>query len=303
MDAEYVRPRFASVHVLERGGRVAIIDSGTNSSAPLVMRALAELAIEPTAVDWLVLTHVHLDHAGGAGRLLESLPNARVLVHPRGAGHVVDPKRLESATIAVYGEHAFRQLYGALVPISDERVHRTQDGEHVRLGESDLLVLHTPGHALHHQVLFDATARAVFSGDTFGVGYPELTTEAGAFVIPTTTPTQFDPEQLSDSVRRIAALAPESVYLTHFGRVRNVSSLAGALTAQIEQFVAIARAHANADNRHEKIRAELREYIVQRAHAHGIESPAKAVDSVLGADVELNTQGLTAWLERMQKPR
>jgi glyoxylase-like metal-dependent hydrolase (beta-lactamase superfamily II) len=267
------------------------------------MRALAELGIEPAAVDWLVLTHVHLDHAGGAGRLLESLPNARVLVHPRGAAHIVDPKRLESATIAVYGEHAFRQLYGALVPIPDERVQRTRDGEHVRLGDSDLLILHTPGHALHHQVLSDATARAVFSGDTFGVAYPELTTEAGAFVIPTTTPTQFDPEQLSDSVRRIAELAPESVYLTHFGPVTNVSSLAAALRAQIEQFVAITRAHANAENRHEKIRAALRDYIVGRAHAHGIENPAKTVDSVLGADLELNTQGLIAWLERAQKPR
>lgn len=301
VDAEYVRREFASVHFLERSGRVAVIDTGTNASVPLVLRALAAIGIEPEAVDILFLTHVHLDHAGGAGQLLRALPNARVLVHPRGATHIVDPSRLESATMAVYGEHAFRQLYGALVPIPEQRVQRTRDGERLRLGDSELLVFHTPGHALHHQVLFDDRARAVFSGDTFGVAYPELATEAGAFVIPTTTPTQFDPEQLLDSVQRIAELDPAAIYLTHYGLVTNVRTLAAALKEQIERFVAIARAHENEENRHHKVRSALREYIVARAEAHGITSAATTVDGVLGADLELNTQGLIAWLERAQK--
>lgn len=301
IDAGYVRPGFASVHVLERSGRVAIIDTGTSFSVPLVMKALEELGLQANAVDLLFLTHVHLDHAGGAGQLLERLPGARVLVHPRGAAHLIDPTRLESATMAVYGEHAFRQLYGALAPIPEPRVHRTQDGERLRLGSSDLVVFHTPGHALHHQVLFDPSARAVFAGDTFGVAYPELATAAGAFIVPTTTPTQFDPEQLLASIRRIDELDVDSVYLTHFGRVTNVDSLASALREQVEHFVTVARTHAHDDARHDAIRSALRDYVVARAEAHGVTNAKARIAEVLGPDLELNTQGLVAWLSRVQK--
>jgi len=301
VDAEYFRPGFASVHVLSRGGRVALIDTGANSSVPLVERALAELGLGLDAVDWLFLTHVHLDHAGGAGALLARLPRARVLVHPRGAAHLIDPARLTAATIAVYGKEPFEKLYGKLVPVPAERIQQTSEGERLRLGPSELLILHTPGHAMHHQVLFDAEGRALFSGDTFGVSYRELDRAAGPFIMPTTTPTQFDPVQLLDSVRRIVELAPESVYLTHFGRVTDVPRLATALSEQIERFAALAREHATAEARHERIHAAMRAHVVARAEAHGIENAAATVDTVLGPDLELNTQGLVAWLERAKK--
>lgn len=301
VDAEYVRPGFAAVHLLERGGRVAVIDSGANSSVPLVERALTELGLGCEAVDWLFLTHVHLDHAGGAGALLQRLPRARALVHPRGAAHLLDPTRLEAATIAVYGLQAFERLYGKLVPIPTERLQQTVDGEHVLLGSSPLLILHTPGHALHHQVLFDAEARALFSGDTFGVSYRELDCEGAAFIVPTTSPTQFDPEQLLASVRRIALLEPESIYLTHYGRVTDVPRLAQALREQIERFVVLAREHATVPDRHEQLRGALRDYLVARAQAHGVAHAGAAVEAVLGPDLELDTQGLIAWLDRNQK--
>jgi glyoxylase-like metal-dependent hydrolase (beta-lactamase superfamily II) len=171
----------------------------------------------------------------------------------------------------------------------------------VKLGPSELVLLHTPGHALHHQVVFDADAHAVFAGDTFGLSYRELDTEAGAFIVPTTTPTQFDPEQLQASVRRIAELEPESVYLTHFGRVTGAGRLAARLAEQIEHFASTAREHAHAADRHERIRAALRDYLVARAAAHGISDAAEAVDTILGPDLDLNAQGLVAWLEREQK--
>ncbi|HEV8547851.1 MAG TPA: MBL fold metallo-hydrolase [Polyangiaceae bacterium] len=303
VDAEYYRPRFASVHVIEHDGRAAIVDTGANSSVPLVMGALEELGIAPAAVDLLFLTHVHLDHAGGAGLLLQQLPAARVIVHPRGAAHLVDPTRLEAATIAVYGAGAYQKLYGKLVPIPAERVQQTTDGERVRLGQQELSILHTPGHAMHHQVLFDPAAKAVFTGDTFGLSYRELDTAAGAFVVPTTTPTQFDPEQLLGSVRRIAELAPEAAYLTHFGRVTGVTHLAARLCERIERFVGLAREHAAGDSRHERIRSALRDYVVEQAAAHGIANAAATIDAVLAADLELNAQGLVAWLERTEKKR
>lgn len=301
VDAEYVRPSFASVHVLERDGRAILIDTGANSAVPLVMRALSEVGIAPEAVEYLFLTHVHLDHAGGAGLLLEKLPRARVIVHPRGAPHLVDPSRLEAATIAVYGKHGYEQLYGKLFPIPAERIYETHDGERLPFGSHELLVLHTPGHAMHHHVLFDPVASAVFSGDTFGLSYRELDTEAGPFIVPTTTPTQFDPQQLLASIRRVAELGPESVYLTHFGRVTGVARLADSLTEQIQRFVEITREHAGAPDRHERIRSALREYLVERARAHGIANPGTTIDTVLGPDLFLNAQGLVAWLTRAEK--
>lgn len=300
IDAEYVRPGFASVHVVERAGRAAVIDTGTNFSVPLVLAALEGLGLAPGAVEWLFLTHVHLDHAGGTGTLAERLPNARVVVHPRGAAHLVDPSKLERATIAVYGQHLYSKLYGELVPVAAERVHETRDGETLQLAASEFLVLHTPGHALHHQVLFDRDARAVFTGDTFGLSYRELDTEVGAFVVPTTTPTQFDPEQLHASVRRIAELEPQAAYLTHFGRVEDVPRLAAALHEQIERFVAVTREYGRAEHPRTSIRAALRDYLVTRAEMHGIANAGTKVDAVLGPDLELNTQGLLAWLARTE---
>jgi glyoxylase-like metal-dependent hydrolase (beta-lactamase superfamily II) len=301
VDAEYVRSSFASVHIVERAGRAAIIDTGANSSVPLIGRALDQLGIARESVDVLFLTHVHLDHAGGAGLLLQGLPRARVVVHPRGVAHLVDPSKLENATIAVYGQRGFEQLYGRLVPIPAERITPSADGEHFQLGSSRLEILHTPGHALHHQALFDAEARAVFTGDTFGLSYRDLDTEQGPMIVPTTTPTQFDPDQLLASIARLAELPVDAAYLTHFGPVTGLPRLAQALREQIVAFVEIARRYALAGDRYARIRAELRALWIARAEAHGVAKAAAHVDSLLGPDLELNTQGLLAWLDREQR--
>ncbi len=301
VDANYVRPGFASVHLVERGESVAIVDTGANSSVPLVLRALEELGIQTAAVEWLFLTHVHLDHAGGAGRLLQHLPRAKVAVHPRGAPHLIDPTRLQNATVAVYGQQKFEELYGQLVPIPGERVHHTDDGQELFLGPSRMQILHTPGHALHHQVWFDPEASVIFTGDTFGLSYRELDSDKGPFIVPTTTPSQFDPDQLLDSIERIVGLDPQWLYLTHFGPVTGAQRLSSALREQIERFVAIARQHGSSANRDELIRSDLREYLVARARAHGIADAAATIDRVLANDLELNTQGLVAWLARSEK--
>jgi glyoxylase-like metal-dependent hydrolase (beta-lactamase superfamily II) len=296
LDAEYTRPGYASVHLLERGGRVALIDTGTNDSVPLVLAALDGLGIERSRVDIVFVTHVHLDHAGGAGLLLRELPAARAVAHPRAVPHLRDPSRLSEASRAVYGAAAFERLYGTPLPVEPDRIVETRDGDTLELGPAKLLVLHTPGHALHHHVLYDPEARAVFTGDTFGLSYRALDTEQGACILPTTTPTQFDPEQLVASIRRIVALRPESLYLTHYGRVTGAERLAASLEAQIERFVGIARQYADAPDRKAAIFVALRELWLELLGAHG--APLAAVDDLLAADLELNAQGLVAWLDR-----
>jgi glyoxylase-like metal-dependent hydrolase (beta-lactamase superfamily II) len=301
VDAEYVRPGYASIHLIERRGRVAVVDTGTNDSVPLVLAALADRGLAAEAVDVVFITHVHLDHAGGAGLLMQRLPAARAVAHPRSVPHLRDPSRLIDASRVVYGAERFERLYGTPLAIDAARISETRDGDRLTLGGSELEVLHTPGHALHHHVLYDRDARAVFTGDTFGLSYRALDTERGACVMPTTTPTQFDPEQLVTSIRRIAALQPEALYLTHYGRVTDAERLAASLEAQVARFVDIARKHAGSDDRHGAIKADLREVWTELLEEHG--APVSLLEDWLGGDLELNAQGLVAWLSRGERAR
>jgi len=298
IDAHYVRPRMAAIHVISHRGRAALVDSGTTHSLPQVLAGLAALGHAPAAVDYLLLTHVHLDHAGGAGALMRALPNATLVVHPRGAPHMTDPSKLVAASIAVYGEARYRALYGDIVPIDAARVQVSADGERLSLAGRDLEFWFTPGHALHHQAIVDHASRTVFTGDTFGLSYREFDTANGAFVFPTTTPTQFDPQQLESSVARIAAYRPAALHLTHYARVGDVPRLADDMTAQVRAFAAIADRHAAAPDRRARIRADLRALLRERALVHGCTMDEPRFDALLAADLDLNADGLVAWLER-----
>ena len=300
VDAEYLRPGQSAAHVIADSGRAAFVDVGTNSSVPYLLAALEELGIARAAVDYLLLTHVHLDHAGGAGALLRELPNARALLHPRGAQHMIDPAKLIAGSRAVYGEERFRRLYGELVPIPAARVRVVQDGERVQLGSRTLELLHTEGHARHHYVVLDQAHASIFAGDTFGISYRALDSENGAFITPSTVPTQFDPQAHIASIDRMLAFRPESMYLMHFSRVTGVPRLAAMLKEQITALAGIARAHTGHADRASRIRADMLALWLRLARAHGCRLTDAEIEHALAGDLALNTQGLIAWLERGQ---
>jgi glyoxylase-like metal-dependent hydrolase (beta-lactamase superfamily II) len=303
VDAEYLYPGHAAAHLIVDDGRAAFVDVGTNSSVPYLLAALDELGIARTAVDYLLLTHVHLDHAGGAGALMQELPNARALLHPRGAPHLTDPTRLIAGAEAVYGEERFRRMYGQLVPIPAARVRVVADGEHVTLGGRTLELIHTPGHAQHHYVIVDAAHAAIFSGDTFGISYRALDTEQGAFITPSTVPTQFDPEQHIASIDRMLAYRPESIYLMHFSRVTDVPRLGVSLKEQIAELARIARTHAHDPDPPAGIRADMLALWRRLAREHGCRLSDNELEHALAGDLTLNTQGLIAWLTRIGEHR
>ncbi|MEO7774372.1 MAG: MBL fold metallo-hydrolase [Steroidobacteraceae bacterium] len=298
IDTLYVRPNLDAAHVLVHEDHAAIIDTGTSHSVPELVKALRELEVLPENVDYVLLTHIHLDHAGGAGALLRYLPNARVVVHPHGAAHMNEPGKLIAATIAVYGEKAYRSLYGEIVPIPAARILQTQDGMTLSLQSRELTFLHTPGHALHHYCIWDPTSRCVFSGDTFGLSYREFDTARGALILPATTPTQFDPAQLENSIDRLLALQPECIYLTHYSRVTDIPRLGRDLKAQIRQFVRIARSHAADAAPYDGIRADLRGLWLRLMVEHGCDMNEARFDALLELDLDLNAQGLDYWLKR-----
>ncbi|HEX7113369.1 MAG TPA: MBL fold metallo-hydrolase [Mizugakiibacter sp.] len=298
IDTGFYRPRFDASHLVVERGRAAFVDVGTNHSVPRLLAALFAQGLPASAVDYVILTHVHLDHAGGTGALLRELPSATLIVHPRGARHMIDPSALVAGASAVYGEDEVRRSYGELVPVPAERAVQAEDGHVIDLAGRPLLCLDTPGHARHHISIWDARSQAFFPGDTFGLSYREFDTARGPFILPTTSPVQFEPDALRASIDRMLGYAPQAMYLTHYSRVGDVPRLAEDLKAQIDAMVRLARAHAAAPDRHARLVAALTELYLDRARAHGCTLADAAMRELLGTDIELNAQGLEVWLER-----
>ena len=301
IDTDYVRPGFDAAYLVTENGRGAFVDCGTNNSVPQLLRALDAAGLAPADVDWLVLTHAHLDHAGGAGMLMRQLPNARLVAHPRAAPHMIDPAKLVAGATAVYGEAEFARHYGELVPVPAERVVVANDGHVVDLAGRPLLCIDTPGHARHHLCVWDARSRSWFTGDTFGLSYRELDSGRGAFIIPTSSPVQFEPEAMQASIKRMMARAPLAMYLTHYGRVEDVTRLAAEMHEQVDAMVSLAQACDGGADRHRALVAALSEYYLERAQAHGCALDDAAVLRVLEMDIELNAQGLEIWLDRSRR--
>jgi glyoxylase-like metal-dependent hydrolase (beta-lactamase superfamily II) len=301
IDTGYVRPRFDAAYLVVENGRGAFVDCGTNHSVDRLLAALAPAGLTPDDVDWLVLTHVHLDHAGGAGTLMQRLPNARLVAHPRAAPHMIDPARLVAGAMAVYGEAEFARHYGELLPVPAERVVVAEDGHVVDLAGRPLRCIDTPGHARHHLCVWDARSRSWFTGDTFGLSYREMDSARGPFILPTSSPVQFEPEAMQASIARMLAESPQAMYLTHYGRVGDVDRLAAELHEQIDAMVSLAQACDGRANRHRALVAALSGYYLERAQAHGCVLDDAAVLRLLEMDIELNAQGLEVWLERARQ--
>ena len=298
IDTEYLRPGLAASHLVVDDGHAAFVDTGAAPAHPRLMQALTELGLAPDQVDYVFLTHVHLDHAGGAGQLMQALPRARAVLHPRGAPHMVDPAKLIAGTVAVYGEAMYRELYGEIVPVAADRVILADDGDRIALGSRTFELLDTPGHARHHYCAHDLDHDDIFSGDTFGISYRDFDTAAGAFIFPTTTPVQFDPAALHSSVDRLMARRPRRMVLTHFGPVGDLERLSGDLHADIDEFVAVARRHAGVPERADRIAEDVFTYLSARLDSHGFAGNEELRHQLLDPDVRLNTQGLEVWLAR-----
>jgi glyoxylase-like metal-dependent hydrolase (beta-lactamase superfamily II) len=298
IDTGHVRPFFDASHLVVENGRAAFVDVGTTRSAPGLLAALEAKGLPPEAVDYVIVTHVHLDHAGGAGEMMRRLPSARLVVHPRGARHMVDPSKLWAGAAAVFGKETVARGYGAPVPVDPARIVEAPEGFTLELGGRPLRFLDTPGHARHHFCVWDETSRSMFTGDTFGLSYRELASTHGAFILPTTTPVQFEPEALLTSMDRLLAHLPAAMLLTHYSRVTEIGRLASDLRRQVGELVGLGRAVDGKRDRARRLRAGVEELFLGWVRDHGTPLPRERVLELLAVDVELNAQGLEVWLDR-----
>lgn len=296
IDSHYLdRPEFAAVYLLVDSGEAALVDNSTNSSVGSTLAAIQRAGVAPEQIRYLIVTHVHLDHAGATSTLAAHFPDAEILAHPRAAPHIIDPSKLVRSASAVYGEGEFERLYGTIGPVGSERVKTLEDEETIGFGAGKLRFLHTRGHANHHFCVVDENSGSIFTGDAFGLRYPALQTN-GTFAIPSTSPTDFDGPLAIGAVERIAALGPERVFPTHYGEVTTIAEVAEQLVRHLEfseRVMLDAQASDAADDAlYDWVEPRLRAYFRGLLDGRGSLGSDGSTWEILNLDIDLNAQGL-----------
>ncbi len=217
IDCHYQVPLRACSFLMIEGNHASFVDNNTVFAVPHLLKALEQHKIPPENVDYLIVTHVHLDHAGGTSALLKHCPNAKVIAHPKTAKFLARPERLIEGARAVYGEPLFTQLFGEIEPVPEERIQIVADEEILTWGERTLRFMHTLGHATHHICIHDSKTNGVFTGDSFGLGQSDPETYDTKFLFVSTAPADFDPIEAERTIRRILSLHPDYVFLPHYG--------------------------------------------------------------------------------------
>lgn len=308
IDTHYLgRPEFAAVYLMVEGDRAAFFDNNTNAAVPKLLATLENQGLAPEQVEYLIITHVHLDHAGGTSAMAQACPNATILAHPRAAPHIIDPSKLVASASAVYGESEFQRLYGRIEAVAADRVRIMDDEQTLRFGGRELRFMHTRGHANHHCCIADSATGAIITGDAFGLIYPALQ-GAGTFAFPSTSPTDFEPELARESVQRLVAERPTCLYPTHFGPVTDIETAAGQLMRHLdfaEQLRDDAEGSDLPDERLEGYcRARLTDYFSGLLDALGSVAGEPQLKSLIQLDIELNAQGIAfAANKRRRKAR
>jgi glyoxylase-like metal-dependent hydrolase (beta-lactamase superfamily II) len=212
------RARYTAAYLLE-ATETTLVETGPGTSVQPVAAALDHLGVAADELAHIVLTHIHLDHAGGVGQLARRFPRATVWVHERGALHLADPSRLVASATRVWGEREMQEFFLPVEPVASTRIEALRDGDRIDIGDRSLAVLDTPGHASHHVALVDSRTGAVFTGDALGIHVPDL-----PVLRPATPPPEFDLERYIDSIERVRAAARSILLFAHFGPLEDVDA-------------------------------------------------------------------------------
>ncbi|WP_456373683.1 MBL fold metallo-hydrolase [Thiolapillus sp.] len=306
LDTGLNRPGHTACYLLHDAGELALIDTGTSNNIKALLHTLRNLGFSPSQVRWILPTHVHLDHAGGAGALLDACDNAILATHHRGLPHLIDPQKLEQGALAVYGEELFARAFGRVIPADEQRCQALHDDDRIPLGRHELLFVDTPGHANHHGCFFHEPKGNLYTGDTFGLHYDALDHDGQAWLMATTTPVAFDPELWLKSLDRMMALQPKRVCLTHFGPLENPARWQPVLRESIQDHVNIAleeEREYDRQGRQQRLAVALMNQALSRLRRHNPDLDEEMARQLLQDDIRLNSQGLEVWLARRAKKR
>jgi glyoxylase-like metal-dependent hydrolase (beta-lactamase superfamily II) len=302
IDCNYIEKEIAAAFLMVEGKEVAFIENNTFYAVPLLLEELNKHSLKPSDVKYLIVTHIHLDHAGGTSELLKHCPNAIVLAHRQAAPHLINPKRLIESAIQVYGSETFKKLYGIIEPIPEEKIRIMQDGEEIKFGSRKLKFIYTRGHANHHFVIYDSFTNGIFTGDSFGIGYKRLQNGNSPFLFLSTTPNDFDPDEALISIDKILSTGADKAYLTHYGEWSQMQLGAEQLRAGIKEMASLldsAITNDVSDDGLQKFCEEkVREFFLEELKNRGIE---KEIDGYIHLDIEINAQGIAYAAKRARK--
>ncbi|WP_077324254.1 MBL fold metallo-hydrolase [Virgibacillus siamensis] len=234
------QPERTGTYVIDEE-ELTLIETGPSPSVKYIKKGLHALGFTLDQVKYIIVTHIHLDHAGGAGLFIKECPNATVIVHPRGSRHLANPKALAAGARAVYGD-SFSELFDPIVPIPEDRLVEKTEGDTLKIGpECTLEFLDTPGHAKHHFSIVDPISNGIFTGDTVGIRYKQLANEGIDFFLPSTSPNHFDPEAMQESIERIRALHVDRIYYGHFGKTERADTALSQVSEWLDVFMQISQ--------------------------------------------------------------
>jgi glyoxylase-like metal-dependent hydrolase (beta-lactamase superfamily II) len=281
--------------------KLTIIETAASPSIPILLNGLKALNLSPLDVEYIIVTHIHLDHAGGVGLLLQHCPNAKVIVHPKGARHLADPSRLIAGAKAVYGDK-FSALFEPILPVKEEQLMTKNHLDNLVIGpDCTLDFLHTPGHANHHFSIFYPKENGMFVGDTVGIYYPQLHRDGVEFYLPTTSPNQFDPEQMLNSILQFENMKLNSIYFGHFGRSNSPNEVYRQVRYWIHEFVNTAK-QVCAENKEgtqqvNQISNQLMKKVSEHLFGRGVQKD-HPVFTILALDIEVSAMGLADYCRR-----
>ena len=306
IDCLYQRPRHAASYLMIEDGEAVFVETNTVHAVPILLDMLKQNGISPERVRHVIVTHIHFDHAGGTSVLLDHCPNADVICHPRAQRHLVDPARLIESAKGVYGAAAFERLYMPMHEIAENRVRSVEDGAQMKFGSRTFSFLHTRGHANHHMVIHDSKSGGIFTGDAFGVEYDEERRSERPFLLCSSAPTDFDPDEALASVDKMLALHPSRLYMTHYGELANVEAAARALKNSIMQLAEVAKAALERSLHGEELQAFCNAGVLraaeEQAAACGVILTQEDRDAIAWY-VGINAQGLALYAEKCRVGR
>lgn len=285
--------RLTSAYLI-RGSETALVETGPATSTATVTAELARIGVGGDDLAHILVTHIHLDHAGGVGHLAEAFPRATIWVQDNGAKHLADPSRLNASALRVYGQDRLDALFGIMRPTAADRIRALGDGESVELGTRHLTALHTPGHASHHMAIQDSDTGVVFTGDAVGVHLPDI-----PILRPAAPPPEFDVELAIASIDRIRDHARGSLMFAHFGPVASVDETCASAVERIREWSEIVRVASGSTQELADIASALRDATVaDYADLPGLDD--ERFEKMGG--FEVNAAGLLRYWNKRREP-
>lgn len=300
IDGKYVRPQYVCITLIIKNDTVAIIDTGNKDAIEPIKEVLTQNGLNWSNVQYVIPTHAHLDHAGGAGLLIQLCDNATLICHPKAARHLIDPSRLVTSTIAVYGEHEFSALYGDIVPIESSRVHVLNDNDTIDLAGDTLQAIDAPGHCYHQMALHHIESNTVICGDAFGMIFPTLKGNFTNFVFPSTSPTQFNPDAMTSTFDRILDLKPQTVQVAHFGIAPDPQYARDQMNRILDDYFQFATTAYQDGASEDDLTNVLMQYHLDYLFKHHGSFSPEFIEQQLRFSIGINAQGLLHYQKSIQ---